>query len=213
MMCAQRMRTAFCSVLRDRGVWDPVNVNLFPETAKTIHDCGVPTTEVFFASMKPHSDIRPHSDFTNFVLTSHLPLKIPENGNNKCRLTIGDTTRQWIEGELMAFDTSIMHDAINESDEMRYILMMRVWHPDLTQEEQNALQFTYDCLLVPELVSHDPGKRFMAEQQIEAMHRFPDIKRGQSATQRVGSSITLGAGRKKKKQKVKPKGAAKGFGS
>ena len=29
------------------------------------------------------------------------------SGNNKCRLTVGDTTRQWINGEIMVFDTSI----------------------------------------------------------------------------------------------------------
>lgn len=66
-------------VLCDRGVWDPINVNLFPKTAKAVRDAGVPATEVFFASMKPHSVIQPHTDFTNFVLTCHLPLIIPES--------------------------------------------------------------------------------------------------------------------------------------
>ena len=35
----------------DRGVWDPVNVNLFPKAAKAIHDARVPATEVFFARL------------------------------------------------------------------------------------------------------------------------------------------------------------------
>lgn len=198
-------------VLCDRGVWDPVNVNLFPKTAQAIHDCGVPATEVFFASMKPNSSIQPHTDFTNFVLTSHLPIVIPESGNNKCRLTIGDETRQWIDGELMVFDTSLMHDAINESDEMRYILMMRVWHPDLTPSEIEALQYTYDCLNVPGLVSLDQGEKFLAERQVEAMHTFPEIERGQTAPVGFGSG---GGGKKNKKAKKKGgTKAAKGFGA
>ena len=43
-------------------------------------------------------------------MTSHLAVEIPESGNNKCRLSIGDETREWINGEIMLFDTSIMHD-------------------------------------------------------------------------------------------------------
>jgi hypothetical protein len=64
-------------VLMDRGVWDPVNVNLFPKTSKAIHDCGAPVVEAFFASMKPHTDIKLHTDNTNFVVTSHLAIDIP----------------------------------------------------------------------------------------------------------------------------------------
>ena len=116
----------------------------------------------------------------------------------------------------MAFDTSIMHDAVNESDELRYILMMRIWHPDLTETEKQALQFTYDCLMVPELVSSDPGERFIAERQAEAMHSFPEIKRGKSSSVSQGFSA---GGSKKEKKKKKQKGTkaaggvAKGFGN
>jgi aspartyl/asparaginyl beta-hydroxylase (cupin superfamily) len=123
--------------------------------------------------MKPHTSIKPHSDFTNFVLTSHLPLVIPENGNNKCRLAVGDETRQWIEGKVMLFDTSIYHDAFNDSDEMRYILMFRVWHPDLTKDERDALQFIYDCLEVPELLSDDPKVVAVGQQKSNQMREFP----------------------------------------
>lgn len=190
-------------VLCDRGIWDPVNVNLFPKTAKAVYDSGVPATEVFFASMKPNSIIKPHTDFTNFVLTCHLPLVIPESGNNKCRLRIGDETRQWIDGEVMVFDTSLMHDAVNESDKMRYILMMRVWHPDLTPKEREALQFTYDALAVPALVSTDPAERAMAEQQVEAMHAFPQIQRAATSVQGFGGGGGSGAKKGKKGKKSK----------
>jgi len=162
-------------VLLNRGQWDEENANMFPVTSRAILKSGVPCCEAFFASMKPNSSIKPHSDFTNFVLTSHLPLVIPENGSNKCRLSVGDETRQWIEGKVILFDTSIIHDAINESDEMRYILMLRVWHPDLTEEEREALQFIYDCLEVPELLSGDAGTRFVAEQRVNAMKMFPSL--------------------------------------
>jgi aspartate beta-hydroxylase len=182
-------------VLLNRGQWDESNAKLFPVTSRAIYESGVPAAEAFFASMKPHSDIKPHSDFTNFVLTSHLPLVIPENGNNKCRLSVGDETRQWMEGELMMFDTSIYHDAINESNEMRYILMLRVWHPDLTMDEKNALQFIYDCLEVPELLSEDPQVVLLAEQHANMMRVFPLKKE----TGGGFGSATKGKGKSKKK--------------
>mmetsp|Transcript_8085 Transcript_8085/g.16823 ORF Transcript_8085/g.16823 Transcript_8085/m.16823 type:complete len:410 (+) Transcript_8085:153-1382(+) len=194
-------------VLLNRGQWDEANANLFPVTSRAIHESGIPAAEAFFASMKPHTSIKPHSDFTNFVLTSHLPLVIPENGNNKCRLSVGDETRQWLEGNVMMFDTSIYHDAVNESDEMRYILMFRVWHPDLTKEEREALQFIYDCLEIPELLSDDPGTVFMAEQRARIAREFP-----------LNESVNAGgggggfglAGSKGKKGKDKRKGKKEG---
>ena len=163
-------------VLMDRGIWEETNCNLFPKTAKSVKKSGIPAAEVFFASMKPNSSIKLHSDFTNFVLTSHLAVDIPENGNNKCRLSIGDETKEWINGEVMLFDTSIMHDAVNESDQTRYILMFRVWHPDLTDAERGALQMIYDYLEVPELLSSDETVRKGAEIMVEQMRAFPKLK-------------------------------------
>lgn len=152
-----------------------MNAQLFPVTSKAVHDSGAPAVELFFASLKPNSSIQPHSDYTNFVLTSHLCLDIPYSGQNKCRLTIGDETREWINGEIMLFDTSLLHDAVNESDKTRYILMMRVWHPDLTPTESDALQFIYDCLTFPELVSGSPEERAAAENELGRLKSFPKL--------------------------------------
>jgi aspartate beta-hydroxylase len=192
-------------VLMNRGTWDPVNVNLFPNTAKVVHDSGVPATEVFFASMKGPSSILKHTDFTNFVLTSHLALVIPYSGQNKCRISVGDETHEWINGNVMVFDTSLMHDAVNESDKMRYILMMRVWHPDLTPVEREALQFTYDCLEVPGLVGLTPEERFIAERTVDSMRAFPTIQ--SKPVQGFG-----GGGKRNKGNKKKGGGQSKGFG-
>ncbi|GKY98218.1 hypothetical protein MPSEU_000779500 [Mayamaea pseudoterrestris] len=174
-------------VLMDRGRWDSVNCNLFPVAAQAVQDCGVDAVEVFFARMQPQTRIEPHSDFTNFVLTSHLPLIVPYAGTNQCRLTVGDTTREWIDGELMLFDTSLIHDAINDSDRARYILMIRLWHPDLTAVEKQALQFTYDCLELPGLTSEDPEERFRAEMEAQAMRLFPKLEKLSAATKGFGA--------------------------
>ena len=192
-------------VLMNRGQWDPVNTNLFPVTAKAVRDSGCPAVEVFFASMKGGSKIEPHTDFTNFVLTSHLGVKIPASGENKCRLTVGDTTNQWLDGDVMLFDTSIQHDAINESDETRYILMLRVWHPDLSEKEKGALQFIYDCLEYPDLASrNDPAARQRAEEQVAQAKAFPLLKKGAGLKDGFGAS-GQGASKKVKSKKKKKK--------
>lgn len=188
-------------VLMDKGIWDRTNCAFFPKTAQAIRDCGVPASEVFFTSMKPHSEIKMHSDGVNFLLTSHLPLVIPQNGKNKCRLTVGDDTKEWLNGKIMLFDTSIMHSAINDTDGMRYVLMMRVYHPHLTDQERQALEFTFDCLNVPELLSTNFEEQFMAEQQVAALHTLPDL-----------SNKKLKQRHKSAKQKRKRSGG-KGFGS
>eukprot|EP00536_Pseudo-nitzschia_multiseries_P012545 jgi/Psemu1/209013/e_gw1.485.69.1 len=211
-------------VLMDRGRWDPTNANLFPKTSQAVHASGAPATEIFFASMKGPSSIKTHSDFTNFVLTSHLALDIPYSGENKCRLTVGDETREWINGKSYVFDTSLLHDAENESDKTRYILMMRVWHPDLTPVEKEALQFTYDCLEYDQLLSPNEEERFKAEKITEASRSFPLIPEQDNNTGGRGFRAQIkspevskkGFGKNKKQNKRKQKGASgtkkKGFG-
>lgn len=97
-----------------------------------------------------------------------------------------------------------MHDAVNESDEMRYILMLRLWHPDLTSAEREALQFLYDCLEIPGLVSNDPDEKLRASQTAEAMKSFPAL---QQKPRGFGEKAQKG----KKKKTNKSKG--KGFGA
>jgi aspartate beta-hydroxylase len=173
-------------VLMNRGMWDVQNVHLFPITSQILYDCHIPAVEIFFASMQPNSTIPYHSDYTNFVLTSHLGIDIPHNGQNQCRLNIGGTAEEeWLNGKVMIFDTSIMHNAVNDSpDQVRYILMMRIWHPDLTDIEQQALQYIYDILEFPELITAtasssssstatDLKVRIQIEQQIQQAKSFP----------------------------------------
>ena len=186
--------------LMDRGRWDAENVQLFPITAQAVRDSGCPCTEVFFAKLDGPSTIQKHTDFTNFVLTSHLGLDIPGDGTNQCRLSVGDTTRQWRNGQVLVFDTSLVHDAVNDTDEPRYILMLRLWHPSLSVIEQQALQFTFDCLEYPELLdatttSDDPAT---IRHRVEATREFPKIVSTNAArpTQQQGFGGGGGGGMK-----------------
>jgi Aspartyl/Asparaginyl beta-hydroxylase len=134
-------------------------------------------------------------------LTSHLAIDIPNSGQNKCRLSVGSTEKQWINGEVSLFDTSIMHEAVNESDQVRYILMMRVWHPDLTSLERQALQFTYDALECPEIVTgNTPEQRDSALRKMNEAKEFPVLKKGKVYKGGFGGKIgNLSSNKKSKK--------------
>jgi len=156
--------------LCDRTVWDPTNSALFPKTCALLTKSKVPLIEAFFAKMPPKTDIKAHSDMCNFVLTSHLGVDVPEG---QCDLTVGDETVEWRNGKVMLFDTSILHSAENRADVTRYILMMRVYHPELSALERSAMQLVFDCLDEPELLGDQEAlsEYDARRRELEAMSR------------------------------------------
>jgi len=193
-------------VLMDRTTWDPTNCALFPRTAALLADADVPCVEAFFAAMKPRSKINPHTDSCNFILTSHLGLKIPPG----CSITVGDETKAWTPGGVLLFDTSIYHDAVNDSDDTRYILMLRVWHPELTSVEVQALQFLFDVLDVPDLISDDPVKVFRAEHELAGLRTRPEARAKLAPSSNSDDAPPAPAVGKVKKKRTAKKGS--GFG-
>ena len=88
--------------------------------------------------MPPGSAIGLHSDNMNFVLTAHVGLRLDPSG---CSLSVGEHTSGWREGEALVFDTSYLHAAENASGRDRDVLVVRFWHPGVTEEERYALLF------------------------------------------------------------------------
>jgi len=129
--------------LQDRSVWNDALVSSFPRTHAALLTNNVPSCEVFFAKQAPRSGIKPHSDKNNYILTYHLGLRVPEG---KCWIQVGDRKYYWKEGKSVVFDTSIFHSTENSSDDTRYVLLIRFWHPELTLDERAAFQFIFEYL-------------------------------------------------------------------
>ena len=89
----------------------------------------------FFSVLSPGAHIPPHTGVTNTRTIIHLPLVVPPD----CSFRVGGETRQWIEGQAFAFDDTIEHEAWNHSDQRRIVLILDVWNPHLTVEEQDWL--------------------------------------------------------------------------
>ena len=45
----------------------------------------------------------------------------------------------WREGELLIFDDSMEHEARNDSDKARYILLFECWKPEIAAADRDAL--------------------------------------------------------------------------
>jgi aspartate beta-hydroxylase len=85
-----------------------------------------------YSLLTPRTRIPPHCGIANFRLVVHLPLVLPPN----CGFRVGSETRQWREGEAWVFDDTIEHEAWNESDRERIILICDIWNPRLAEEER-----------------------------------------------------------------------------
>ncbi len=88
-----------------------------------------------YSVLTPKTRIPPHTGVANFRLVVHLPLVIPPG----CGFRVGGETREWRIGTAWVFDDTIEHEAWNESDETRVILICDVWSPRLSEDERLAI--------------------------------------------------------------------------
>ena len=121
----------------------PVEENLArcPRTAQAL--AAVPRVEIdglcpnaMFSALAPRTRIPPHNGETNARLVAHLPLVVPQG----CTFRVGFDTREWEVGKVIVFDDTIEHEARNDSDELRVVLIFDVWNPLLTADEQGMVQ-------------------------------------------------------------------------
>jgi aspartyl/asparaginyl beta-hydroxylase (cupin superfamily) len=90
---------------------------------------------IMFSTLAPHTTIPAHSSVTNARLVVHLPIIVPQG----CRFRVGNEIREWREGKAWVFDDTIEHEAWNDSDEYRVILMIDIWNPLLTLAERELV--------------------------------------------------------------------------
>ncbi|HEV8261391.1 MAG TPA: aspartyl/asparaginyl beta-hydroxylase domain-containing protein [Burkholderiales bacterium] len=108
-----------------------------PRTMKALEGAPQPdqpgrTPASMFSLLKPRTRIPPHTGVTNVRLVTHLALIIPEG----CGFRVGNETRQWLPGRAWVFDDTIEHEAWNDSEKLRVVLIFDIWHPHLTPPER-----------------------------------------------------------------------------
>lgn len=121
----------------------PVEENLArcPETKRAL--AALPLADIdglcpnaMFSALAPKSHIPPHNGETNARVVGHLPLIVPEG----CSYRVGFERRQWRVGETLIFDDTIEHEARNDSDELRVVLIFDLWNPLLEPGERELVR-------------------------------------------------------------------------
>jgi aspartate beta-hydroxylase len=125
----------------DRGREIPERCARAPQTMAAVRRLPQAMVEqrsptAMFSVLKPRTRIPPHTGIANFRLVVHLPLVLP----GRCGFRVGGENREWRIGEAWVFDDTIEHEAWNDSDEVRIILICDVWSPRLSPEEREAIR-------------------------------------------------------------------------
>jgi aspartate beta-hydroxylase len=112
----------------------PKTAALLERTPK-VDIAGVGPT-AFFSILDAHSHIPAHTGVTNTRLVVHVPLVIPSG----CRFRVGSDTREWRPGSAWVFDDTIEHEAWNDSDVPRAVLIFDIWNPYMSTAEQDLVR-------------------------------------------------------------------------
>ncbi len=100
------------------------------------------TPVAMFSLLKPRTHIPPHVGASNCRLVTHLPLIVPQG----CSFRVGNTTREWVAGKAWVFDDTIEHEARNDSEHLRVVLIFDTWHPLLTVDERRMITALNEAL-------------------------------------------------------------------
>jgi aspartate beta-hydroxylase len=98
------------------------------------HQPGFAPTAMFSA-LDARTHIPAHTGSTNVRLLCHLPLVLP----GPARFRVGNETRSWQMGHAWIFDDTIEHEAWNDADALRVILIFDVWNPYLEPGERERI--------------------------------------------------------------------------
>jgi len=127
-------------LLFERGRKNVENCARCPVTTRAIETNNTVRTLaglIYVSRMRPGTHIAAHCGPTNLRLRCHLGLQIPQGD---CAIRVGDETRGWREGGCIVFDDYYEHEAWNHTTEDRIVLIVDLWHPDLSSTEITLLE-------------------------------------------------------------------------
>ncbi len=102
------------------------NRRLCPRTVEIL-DSIPGVTQAFFSILDPRKCVPAHDGPHHYYLRYHTALRVPKK--NPPALRVKDQYYTWKERESLLFDDSWNHEVVNESDEMRVVLITDVMRP------------------------------------------------------------------------------------
>uniref|UniRef100_T1HC09 Asp_Arg_Hydrox domain-containing protein n=1 Tax=Rhodnius prolixus TaxID=13249 RepID=T1HC09_RHOPR len=123
-----------------RGVKFTANCNQAPVTCSLIDQFPPARTckrgQTKFSVMSGGTHVWPHCGPTNCRLRAHLGLVVPKEN---IAIRVAEETRKWEEGKVLIFDDSFEHEVWHNGTSARLVLIVDIWHPDLTAQEIRTL--------------------------------------------------------------------------
>ncbi|KAK3607047.1 hypothetical protein CHS0354_015358 [Potamilus streckersoni] len=136
--------------LREKGDWK--QFTLYQRGRKVEQNCAkVPKTcalldripdattckrgQIKFSVMNPGVHVWPHCGPTNCRIRAHLGLIVPPGP----KIRVVNETREWLEGKFIIFDDSFEHEVWHNGKDLRLVLIVDFWHPELTQQQRRNL--------------------------------------------------------------------------
>ena len=80
-----------------------------------------------FSVMEPKTHILPHRGLYNGIVRYHLGISIPDSDN--VYLKVNNQIIKWKENESFIFDDTNVHEAVNNSNQKRVIIMIDFYRP------------------------------------------------------------------------------------
>jgi aspartate beta-hydroxylase len=93
----------------------------------------------YFSNLAPNTYVSPHYGPTNLRIRVHLGLDVPPD----CGLMVDGQAARWEEGRGVAFSDRFLHEVWNWSDRRRLVLVVDLWHPDLSDREVELIDGLY----------------------------------------------------------------------
>ncbi|MEG3087028.1 aspartyl/asparaginyl beta-hydroxylase domain-containing protein [Sphingomonas sp. PB4P5] len=120
----------------------PENLARCPETQQLVER--IPgLVSAFFSILAPGTHIPDHRGVSKGLITCHLGLIVPQDGD--VRMRIGDRIVRWAEGETLVFDDTYSHEVWNETRGTRVVLLIQFARP-LRQPGKAIAAFFLGCV-------------------------------------------------------------------
>ena len=127
--------------LWQEGLPIPEHIARFPRTVAALQAwprCDVPgcSPTAVFSILDAKTRIPAHTGVSNTRLIVHLPLIVPPG----CGFRVGAERREWQPGKAFVFDDTFEHEAWNDSDVPRAVLILDIWSPHLSEAERDMVR-------------------------------------------------------------------------
>jgi aspartate beta-hydroxylase len=106
-----------------------------PNTAAALRRLPNLGMSAMFSALTPGTHLWAHCGPTNAVVSLSMGLVAPPG----CAIRVGTEERAWEEGVCLVFDDTYEHEVWHRGDRTRFVMLLDVWHPELTPVERKIL--------------------------------------------------------------------------